>query len=993
MFKKVKKLLSCVLALSMISAMAVIPATAEGETTENTSLYLAYYSNDFESYTGKVFATTVTAGEESGWTKISNSNALLQYTNADGTFAISPYVAEGATGTGQSNWDYTFKEAITTGKVYISYDIMAENVGEDAKAEVTQARFTYTDDETQKATNKYLFYATAQDGQLFSRDNLSTTAAHLYDVAMVEGVYNRIDIIYDIEEKSVCYAVDGTVQAIDSLSASFPVETITFVMYPEYVIDNLKIAHRAGDTFEAEALNVESRSFDIKFSETVNKSLLTASNIVVKDADGNEIAVKSVRADYDCATVNLEEKLASEANYTVELKNITNVFGNTLATSNLSFKAPVTDYVLYEYDFENYTGGKLNSYDDAFVRFSGSKNPILNTNGSSKAMEFTGGNYFAYEFDKDITSGKIWVSYDVGMDLTAADEAVISGNIYVGYNPNEYASDLKTRAVDSYYTSDGTITHKTTKSISSTNENGASATGTFTENGVRNRIDWILDITNKTSTVYVDGVQLQQLTNCTIDNGATGVPTVRCIHWNTVNAGTVIDNIRIAYTDDESFTAEISSVGEDSFDIKLSESAKLTAENISVKDANGNSLEVASVDVKDYSRATVTMKNSFVSEASYKVTLTNVKNIVGTALQNTELSFTAPTIPERKTLLLLDTPEDFEALGLDNFEVYTEGDISGAKLNHSTTEVEGGYSSTFIKEGKESVSDNVYIDLKERAYAIGDITYEMKVFVEASTAVGATATSGVMFIPKLVADKGTSQLPYFNNQYYSYQNQTELIDGNHAFVSKTDQRGSWHTYKTVLHTDTKTADVYMDGTLINTYEFNNYNGLAASGYYKQLRFDYNVGGVNDGLVYENIPYVLIDYIKVTQEYIPNETGLYVLLNEVQEYGAISNSRNAWFKATGISAGEELRTVAYVLNLTGETISGYSLGAVYNDGQMVASNGSEITAENGEVFGGEVNLTVEDVENMEIKGFLWDSELSPLTDAAVADSTIAEAVTE
>lgn len=340
----------------------------------------------------------------------------------------------------------------------------------------------------------------------------------------------------------------------------------------------------------------------------------------------------------------------------------------------------------------------------------------------------------------------------------------------------------------------------------------------------------------------------------------------------------------------------------------------------------------------------------------------------------------------KKTLLSLDTPEEFENLGLDCFESYTEGEISGAKLKHSVTTTD---EETYQTSNKPT--DNISIPFKENAYALGDITYEMKVFVEASKAVGATAVSNSTFMPKLIASKATTILPYVNNTTYAYQNQTERHDGVYTRVSKTEQRGSWHTYKTVLHTNTKTADIYIDGDLINTYKFNDYYGLAASGYYTRLQFDYTVGAKSDGLVYANTPYVLIDYIKITQEYETNRTGLYVLLNEIQEYGYIpgSSNRQGWFKALGISEGENVRAYTSVLNLTGKTISGDFLGAVYNGEQMSEGDGMSVEAENGEVLNGAVELTVSDISDMEIKAILWDLNLCPITAPAIADSTIAE----
>ncbi len=230
-----------------------------------------------------------------------------------------------------------------------------------------------------------------------------------------------------------------------------------------------------------------------------------------------------------------------------------------------------SSYVIWEEDFEDYTGGKFTHPN--LTRFSGTKVPKVDELGESRAFRTTNdsGHHIVYELDEDITSGAVWVSYDVSAGTTTTN------TIYTGYEPTAYVgrgTDIKYRTVHTSYTPDGTVTHIATQNISSTSHSGAvSVSGNNWGSNDRVRIDWILDITNQTSDVYIDGVLLRSLTGVKLENGESGVPTVRGIHWNT-SYEIVWDNIKIEYAPNSEFDFKVEEmeVAEDEIKVEFTQS-------------------------------------------------------------------------------------------------------------------------------------------------------------------------------------------------------------------------------------------------------------------------------------------------------------------------------------------------------------------------------------------------------------------------------------
>lgn len=950
MKKNLKKLISGLMAVTLSFSIMIFP-TVQAETTSDV-----FYETDFESYTGGSFC-----GDDTRWTATFTSQST-KYADESGNVWMKMKAG------GYTAYDFAIAgdatNGVTTGKILFSFDAQRAK--------------------TASTVNSYLRYVSTEGKNVnFFFINSSTNEIYLdgsssVKYQMTDNVPVKVDIIMDLDQNAFTLSVDGTVMSSYNYDIAGELKSLRFAPADELMVDDLRISYINDTSFNGKVINEGRDGFEIKYSETLKVGDLTADDIKVTDEKGNNVEISNISIGKDNVVVKFRNVLDYGKTVNVAVNGVKNFNDKELVAATYSYSIPTN--VIYKTDFGSYSGGSFCADDARWAATYAGNSTKYTDENTNVWMKLADNKFTAYDFaivedaTNGLKTGKIMFSFDTQRAKTTS-----ATNSYLRYVSTE------SKNVNFFFIN------------SSTNEiylDGSSSAKYLMTDNVPVKVDIVIDLDKDTFTLVVDG-------NVISSYKYTISGELKSFRFAPAD-GLMVDNLKIAYMDETTFNGEILSFDSNSFKVAFSEtlaSTALTAENVTVKDAAGSEIEIKSVK-KTVDGLEVILKDSFINESTYSVTLKNIKNFEGTELVRKEFTLNIPKLPVKKTLLSLDAPEEFEALGLTGFEGYTDAGMSGAKFNHTVTPVDAtdltkGYYTTYVNSGNvSSVSDNRYINLNEKAYAIGDITVEMKVFIEASESLkasGTTSGAAVLFTPKLETGNAKyTQLPYINEGYYAYQNVSEHADGIYAQISG-EQKGAWHTYKTVLHAEEKTADVYIDGQLINTYKFNNYNALAESGYFTKLRLDYNVGAINSNEVFATIPYVLIDYIKVTQEYEENETGLYILQNEIQEYGIVPGTKNRqnWFGVSGISNGENLRATTYVLNLTGEPVSGYLLGAVYNGERMTVGDGNEVTAENGEVLGGSVELTVSDVSDMEIKGFLWDDNFKPFTDAAFADSTLAE----
>ncbi len=659
--------------------------------------------------------------------------------------------------------------------------------------------------------------------------------------------------------------------------------------------------------------------------------------------------------------------------------------------------------VIYEEDFESYVGGWLNSessgaYSDNWG-YQNQNTHNLHALGSSKALAATKNNkYIWYTLDEEISEGTLHISYDVGFDASIAT----TGDMTMGVEPERVLGletiyhNLKTRLAihnpNSNIMARKDLVHNDGNSIPNVNN------GTHK----RSRVDVFLEMGSAGGLdMYIDGKLLgtydMDISTVSIFNG----DAVKVI-WFFLPAGVVIDNLKFSKLEDTAFEAKVEDITEDSFVLNFSQSlyanktekypetaadgeaqydigkVELTKDNIIVEDKNGE-VEIKSVEVIDNSHVKVNLNSSMVSLEEYTVTLVDVQNILGDYLLVDVVNYQAPKLPKRLTILDLDTAEDFTKFN-SKYVAYQETDdtgavtFDGAKLQvKATAQATGGYKCANYNSGS--------ILLPENIYAVGKITVEYS----------AKKDTNVKFFRGRFAESGgtTVWMPYYNNATtYSYQWLEENHEGKMRQIKANMNDGLYHTYKTVFDADNHTVDVYVDGALLFAgLGFNNWYGFSRVGKLNNLVYDVQPASTSE--VYTEIPAVTFDYFKITQEYEENDTGLYLLRNNVTEYGTIPGANKTnYYEAVDISAGETLYSEAYLLNLSGKPVSGYVLGSVYNGGRMTVAKGELKTAEHGEVLGGRMELPVADVTDLEVKSFLWDANGMPFAEAGdVSGATI------
>ena len=359
MKKTFTKIYSMMLVVCMLASMITIGISAEtitGATEFDSNLI---YSRDFEGEThlgdGKTRLAANNASTDWVW---SYSGSTFKTENIDG----STVMVESGSG-GDSNV-YRLASPVTEGRFYLSMDIGYTDLGaanwQDAAVTFYTQAYPADNGGGYAAFNQYgRGYAVKVSGRNGSTDAnypdgyLNVNAGSTSDGFNSTGSANaknylapdtlhRLDMVYNLDASWCVIALDGQTMVNAAVPADYAAKQITAIgllTKKGMFFDNIRIATKPDNSFDAAIENITSTGFDLKFNHSVHE--LTTANVLV-----NETAVTSVtKKNCNTYTVVCAE---DPTNAYIELVDVKNFMNEAPKTTSFGEKITATAEIILD---------------------------------------------------------------------------------------------------------------------------------------------------------------------------------------------------------------------------------------------------------------------------------------------------------------------------------------------------------------------------------------------------------------------------------------------------------------------------------------------------------------------------------------------------------------------------------------------------------------------------------------------------------------------
>ncbi len=351
MKKSLRKIYSVMLVVCMVIYYMTIPVSAEiitGATAEDPNLI---YFRDFEGETHLGDNTTRLAANNTSTDWVwSYSGSTFKTETIDGSTVM---VESG--GGGDSNV-YRLATPVTSGRFYLSMDIGYTNLG----STWTDAKITfYTKDypadngggydafnqygrghvvkiNGRNGTvdpnypNGYLNAYVGSPGDGFNTFNSSGAQEYL-----APDKLHRLEMVYNLDANWCVVLLDGNTMLNSAVPAAYAVEKITAIgllTQKGMFFDNIRIATKPDNSFDAAVKNLTATSFDLKFNQSVYS--LEADNVLINNVAATSVSKK------DCNTYTVvcaEDPRSAE----IELVNVKNFMNESPKTTVFDNTPPV----------------------------------------------------------------------------------------------------------------------------------------------------------------------------------------------------------------------------------------------------------------------------------------------------------------------------------------------------------------------------------------------------------------------------------------------------------------------------------------------------------------------------------------------------------------------------------------------------------------------------------------------------------------------------
>ena len=614
-----KRFISIVLSVAMVLTVISIPAFASD--VQAATVYMDY---DFENFTGA--HAEVIAAAKNGATLTFNSNTYANTTVDD--FAI-----DGDTGlrlvenTSGTRWFYvTLPQAITSGKMYLSFDVARMNHVSNSGGNA----FICIGDSAVGATNTNI--ALRLNGAGIDSYDADTTKK----VEMVQSAerttISHIDQIYEIKNGTtvdIDTYIDGSLAGEKTLTVTnFKVINIQLTATVSY-LDNLRISTMTDTSFAASidgAVTTDDKYIDVKFTEGIGAGELTANSVTLTDASGNTVEVEKVEK-YRGRTLRVYPmNTLKTGSYSVSVSSVSSITGKTYTTP-VSFYAIAAP--LYYNDMESTTDGKMNgAYSPGLI--TGYYGPDDYT---AVKEEADGNHYIEPQLNNDnqrmsmtlnnpVSEGIMNIRFDVEV---ADDGASLPFRLQV--RKEEDDTYLNLLAIDG-----GKIMTKNNQAYGQWGFAGPAKECTA---GQKYTVDSVHNLSTGKRDIYVDGVLLQSYTD--IDDAGK----INRVHFQLSKDVTYLDNVRIAYMTDNSCVASYDPVfiGDTTVNLEFSETAvsgTLSSDSIALCDSEGNNI-TSSVSLNGY-KAVITASEALSNEETYTVSFGNAQSVSGKVFKTVSIT-------------------------------------------------------------------------------------------------------------------------------------------------------------------------------------------------------------------------------------------------------------------------------------------------------------------------------------------------------------------
>lgn len=590
---------------------------------------VAIYENDFESGVALNVGTT---------------NAYGEYVPNTGTNQFQVVTFNGSTGVGSSSNTYApeycfkFNDAITSGILSVGYDVARFNDGTGSQLATLKINSKAKAAGTVSQNNDIIIFR--GDGNLRGPNaTLGYNGDTNTQIATEEKKIYSVNAVFDLDKNVVYAYCNGSLITSQALATDYTIYDAGFGLgqIVDY-FDNFKISFMNTESFEVtDAKAYENTNFINAYFTEEPSANLNANSVVVTDASGDEISVKSVsRISNRGVKIELNQ-LVKEGTYSVSFNdNFTNVRGVS-AKGNKNIN--VTSTVYYENSFDN--GLK------SFVTVTDEKGTFTAKTGNLLDSSFEGnvgisaksgswGEGQKYTFANPITSGILNISYDISRLNFEPENASMSGSgvkltgVYNGNETNELY--VSTFANTKIY---GPLNNFAQWGDSG---NGTGANEKNTLYTINSIID--LDLDKVYTYIYKDGTLVID-TERTIDK----ISQINSVDISLSGYAAYFDNLKISKITSGSFMPVSAEIGEDFkyADVTFTEMPDtINASDVTVKNSSGSEIAVSSVEfVGNKARLNF---GSAISEGDYTISFGDgVVNLIGNGLANYDIDLEAYT--------------------------------------------------------------------------------------------------------------------------------------------------------------------------------------------------------------------------------------------------------------------------------------------------------------------------------------------------------------
>lgn len=548
-----------------------------------------------------------------------------------------------------------------------------------------------------------------------------------------------------------------------------------------------------------------------------------------------------------------------------------------------------SDYVLFDYNFDEYTGGKVfgsNSANGTNVSLVGLSQSQVNKlflgeeggnkylysdvdawlkANPSKALSDWANAGFYVVFNSDFPAeGAYAVSFDLRMDEDAKDS---TRNFTIRHDDKSFYSFAGNATSGKFYGYKGTSTLDT---------KGEEGTPYEFTPGTTYHVDFVYDLDNDTFKSYVDGTLLA-------NRVYSGVLAGQKIRFNMEQEVGFFDNLKVAKIASGSFQANMT-YADNKATISFTESilagdaALSAADFVVTNEATGEAVAVESVTKTAYNEVELTFaEGTFKNGFTYTITPI-VTNVAGNAVANAaELTISLPA--DEKTAYVEEFA-DFETgdIAVDDLEkrnyndfylMCNQAQIDKGSVRHKAPQAidagNDGKSIRVIRSAYINDGGDFTVKLPHKIYLEGEVTLEYRMragetldvfraYLIGKDEMGYQLSAGNS-IPSIYYEANSAR--YVKNTA-SYSGTAQIINSE---VDADRANADYHVYKAVYNFDAETVDFYFDGEKFNSTpqpiaNFKNAN----SGTIKKGYFNYVDMRINN----DEDDYADIDYIKVTQ---------------------------------------------------------------------------------------------------------------------------------